>query len=110
MRSGYGKRSREERKADTHHNGQTGADAPDGIELDKRADTSDDHTVLYQCRTNSRVDTCNIGKDDNRRDIGHEHGQYMLQPERNGLHNGYAAIKLIDVAVFLHNDIGSLVF
>lgn len=63
----------EEREADAHDDRQTWADLPDGVELQKRADTGDEHAVLQQPRRLNGGEGFALidgdrGNDDERRD------------------------------------------
>ena len=46
LRGADGDGNGEEGKADAHHDGEARTDFPDGVELDERADTCDNHAVL----------------------------------------------------------------
>lgn len=68
---------------------QARADAPDGIELDERADTGDEHGGLNEQRRVDGGECLSVIDGDARnqhdgRDVCHEHGQHVLQAEGNG--------------------------
>ena len=97
LRSADGNRNREKRKADAHHDGEPGADFPDGVELDERADARDNHAVLNKRSGDALFDPDDICKDDDGGNVAHEHGEHMLQAERDGLQKRYATVQLINV-------------
>ena len=99
---GRGQAGRQKGKADAHDHRQTGADLPDGVQLEQRADAGDKHTVLQQPRRFHRrkglaVVHSHGRNDDKGRDVGHEHGQHVLQAKGNGLGDGYASLQPVDV-------------
>ena len=74
---------RQKRKAQAHHDRKPGADAPDGIELNERADTGNKHGRLNEkrrvdggeCHAVIDRDACN---QHDRRDVRDEHRQHVL--------------------------------
>lgn len=75
----------EECETDAHDDGEAGADFPDRVELDERADACDNHAVLDKRSGDALFDPDNICKDDDRRNVTHEHGEHVLQAEWNCL-------------------------
>ena len=97
LRSADGNGNREECKADAHHDGEPGADFPDGVELDERTDARDNHAILNKRSGDALFDPDDIGEDDDGGNVAHEHGEYMLQAKGNGLQKRNATVKLINV-------------
>ncbi len=78
LRSSDGNRNGKECKADAHHDGESGTDFPNGVELDERTDARNNHAILDKRSGDALFDSDNIGKDDDGRYVAHEHGEYML--------------------------------
>ena len=98
--AGYG----DEGEADPHDDRQTAAKTPDWEKLEKRADAGYDHRRLHECRRLRRIHFDSTGYDEDRRDIGHEHGKYMLQSERNRFSDCDFPIGFIN-RIFFHNTL-----
>ena len=102
----------------THHDRQSRADRPDGIELQKCDDSRHQHCVLQQGDTQRsesgvRRDAADGHKDHDGREIADKHGQHMLQAKRNGLQQRDPAVQIVCRGVvsefrFLHNRLLSL--
>lgn len=75
----------EECETDAHDDGEAGADFPDGVELDERADACDNHAVLDERGGKAFFNPDDVCKDDDRRNVAHEHGEHVLQAEWNCL-------------------------
>ena len=86
---------RKEGERDTHHDRQARAHLPDGIQLHKGADAGNDHTILNQSGTDALIQAYDARQDDDRGDVGHEHGQDVLKSEGNGLRQRHSSIQLI---------------
>ena len=93
-----------EGEADPHDDRQTAAKTPDREKLEKRADAGHDHRRLHECRRLRRIHFDSTGYDKDRRDIGHEHGKYMLQSERNRFSDCDFSIGFINW-IFFHNTL-----
>lgn len=99
---GGGHAGGQERKAQAHDNGQAGADLPHGIKLEHGADTGDEHAVLQQPGGFDNAEGLAVvhrhrGDDDQRRDVGHKHGQHVLEAEGDCLCHRHAPFQLIDI-------------
>ena len=85
-----------ESETDAHDDRQPAAQGPDGKHLQQGPDTGDDHGRLDETACLFRPQMHHAGYNQNRRDVGHEHGQDMLQAERNGLLHGNFSIQLVN--------------
>ena len=74
-----------EGEADSHDDRQTATKTPDREKLEKRTDASDNHRRLHECSRLRRIHFDSTVYDEDRRNIGHEHGKYMLQSEKEPL-------------------------
>ena len=75
----------EECETDAHDDGEAGADFPDRVELDERADACDNHAVLDKRGGEAFFNPDDVCKDDDRRNVTYEHGEHVLQAEWNCL-------------------------
>ena len=92
-----------EGEADAHDDRQPAAQGTDGEQLQQGPDAGNDHGCLDQAADFRRTEFAHAADDQNRRDVGHEHGQDMLQAERNGLLHGNFSIQLVNgVLLRLH--------
>ena len=89
--------------AGTHDHRQAAAGFPDGVQLNEGGDAGDKHGVLNQGRFQAGRHLQRAADNEQRRDISQEHGQHMLDAQRNGFGQGDSAVQLVDTACcFVH--------
>ena len=96
---GDGAEHGDEGKADAHDHRQPGTDSPDGIQLNQRGDTRDEHGVLKQNRGLGLAQRGlgRPGDNGDRRQVRDEHGQDMLESEGNRFPQRHSALQPVDV-------------
>ena len=82
-----------EREADAHDDGQSAAQAPDGEQLDKRADACNEHGRLNHPARFRIAKAGHAGNDHDRRQVRHEHGQDVLDAIGHRAQNRYVAVE-----------------
>ena len=91
-------------KADAHDNGKLRSNPPDGIQLNHGGDSRHKHCVLKQngCLGLAQGRLGSACYDGNRRKVGDEHGQDVLEAEGDGLGDGHPALQsvyVVDAAI-----------
>lgn len=96
---GNGAQHRHEGKADAHNHREPGPHLPDGIELDQRGDARHEHGVLEQDGHLGLAEgrPGGGGNQGNGGQVGNKHCQNVLEPEGDGLSDGYPSVQLVDV-------------
>lgn len=89
----------DESKADAHDNGKLRANPPYGIQLNHSGDACHKHCVLEQngCLGLAQGRLCRSCYDGNRRKVGDEHGQDVLEAEGDGFGDWHPSLQFVYV-------------
>ena len=89
----------EEARAGAHDDGHLAADRAKAVQLHQRDDARHEHGVLQQAHLQvcklTACDAAGAGDDEQRGEVAHEHGENVLQAQRDGVAQRHLRLEII---------------